>query len=366
MIESLLPTAWFTDYWVDYTPVARANVEEAGRLADELGDEQISLEVEAASLRFVRGPEAAELAERLRERLEAGHDPVRLKEHYFWLMWHYLGRGELLRCVQTCDLGHRARPSARLGSGAVRVDQGARAHRARPLRPRRRRARRGGHRRRAPVRSGEPGVRARELPRCDRGVGAGGGCCAGRDAAGRRLVAGVDAAGRAHGGHLAPCARRDRCGGSDGGDRRHCRMPTGSAQPPWRAPKSSSPRAARPKPARSSNASWGRSPRTSFAATSRTPLESLARALSDLGQWDDALDVCDRGLVLCEDTGAVPMAWRLRGCRAHTLDQLGRSDEAADDRARANADFGTLARRIPDPELRAWFNRQPLAARWLG
>ena len=117
MIESLLPTAWFADYWVDYAPVARANIEEAGRLADEVGDEQLSLEVEAASLRFVRGPEAAELGERLRERLEARHDPVRLKEHYFWLMWHYLGRGELLRCVQTCDLGIEL--ARQLGSAPV-------------------------------------------------------------------------------------------------------------------------------------------------------------------------------------------------------------------------------------------------------
>ena len=60
------------------------------------------------------------------------------------------------------------------------------------------------------------------------------------------------------------------------------------------------------------------------------------------------------------------MAWRLRGCKAHALEQIGRSDEAAEDRARANAEFGTLARRIPDPELQAWFTRQPLAARWLG
>ena len=117
MIEALLPTVWFTDYWVDYAPVARANIEEAGRLADALGDEQLSLEVEAASLRFVRGPEAAELVERLRERLEARHDPVRLKEHYFWLMWHYLGRGELLRCVQTCDLGIEL--ARQLGSAPV-------------------------------------------------------------------------------------------------------------------------------------------------------------------------------------------------------------------------------------------------------
>ena len=99
------------------TRSARANIEEAGRLADEVGDEQLSLEVEAASLRFVRGPEAAALGERLRERLEAGHDPVRLKEHYFWLMWHYLGRGELLRCVETCDLGIEL--ARQLGSAPV-------------------------------------------------------------------------------------------------------------------------------------------------------------------------------------------------------------------------------------------------------
>ena len=31
MVEALLPTAWFTDYWVDYAPTARANVEEAAQ-----------------------------------------------------------------------------------------------------------------------------------------------------------------------------------------------------------------------------------------------------------------------------------------------------------------------------------------------
>jgi hypothetical protein len=95
-------------------------------------------------------------------------------------------------------------------------------------------------------------------------------------------------------------------------------------------------------------------------------LELLASALSDLGQWEDLLAVCDRGLALCDDTGAVPTAWRLRVCRSHALDQLGRGNEAVDDRVRANSEFDTLARRIHDPELRAWFNRQPLAARWLG
>ena len=55
MVEALLPTAWFTDYWVDYTPIAQANVEEAGPLAAELGDERLSIEAESAALRFVAG-----------------------------------------------------------------------------------------------------------------------------------------------------------------------------------------------------------------------------------------------------------------------------------------------------------------------
>src|SRR5439155_21216575 len=117
MIEALLPTAWFTDYWADYHPIARANVEEAGRLADELGDERLSIEAQTAALRFVFGPEATERAEDLRERLESMHDPVRLKEHYFWLMWHYFWRAQLERCVETCDLGIEL--ARQLGSAPV-------------------------------------------------------------------------------------------------------------------------------------------------------------------------------------------------------------------------------------------------------
>ena len=147
---------------------------------------------------------------------------MRLKEHYFWLMWHYLGRGELLRCVQTCDLGielARQLGSAPVQYGSIKalaltelgrydlVDAALDEEVTDDEHP-----------------FGQANQAfARELPRCDRGVGAGGGCCVGRDATGRRLVAGVDAAGHAHGCHLAPCTRRDRYGGSDGGDRRHRR-----------------------------------------------------------------------------------------------------------------------------------------------
>ena len=42
---------------------------------------------------------------RLRQRLEARRDPVRLKEHLFWLMWHNWLRGEFEQCAITCDEG---------------------------------------------------------------------------------------------------------------------------------------------------------------------------------------------------------------------------------------------------------------------
>ncbi len=54
---------------------------------------------------------------RVRERLEARRDPLRLKEHLFWLMWHHFGRCELEQCVRTCDEGIAL--SAQLGSPPV-------------------------------------------------------------------------------------------------------------------------------------------------------------------------------------------------------------------------------------------------------
>src|SRR5581483_1299237 len=61
--------------------------------------------------------EASELGEVIRERLEARHDPVRLKEHYFFLMWRYYQAGQLTRSVETCDLGIEL--AAQLGSAPV-------------------------------------------------------------------------------------------------------------------------------------------------------------------------------------------------------------------------------------------------------
>jgi len=45
------------------------------------------------------------MTEALLERIKALRDPLRLKEYYFYLMWHYLRIGEFERGVETCDLG---------------------------------------------------------------------------------------------------------------------------------------------------------------------------------------------------------------------------------------------------------------------
>jgi tetratricopeptide (TPR) repeat protein len=87
MAEALIPTTWFTDYWFDYRDRAIANLREAAELARELGDEDLMIEARAGLLRTMGPADQAAEGEAVREALEARRDPLRLKEHYFWLMW---------------------------------------------------------------------------------------------------------------------------------------------------------------------------------------------------------------------------------------------------------------------------------------
>lgn len=365
MIEALLPTVWFTDYWVDYMPIARANVDEAVRLAAELGDERLSVEAQTAALRFVVGPEVTERAEQLRERLEALHDPVRLKEHYFWLMWHYLGRAQLDRCVETCDLGielARQLGSAPVQYGSIKtlalvalgrydlvdaaLDQEvtddahpfgqanqafARAHYL------------------AAIEAWEPAAataldgmqRASSLSRVWMQHGL--------------LGVAVSLAARAGDAVRAETSQIEAIAEAAG------------LRPPMLAHAEAELAAGRASDARDQLERYVASLVEMDAHREMAhALECLARACAELGGWDEALATADRGLALAARTGQLPLTWRLRGCRAHSLDRLGSTDEAADERARAAADFDTLAGRIADPVLRGWFVRQPLAVRWLG
>jgi class 3 adenylate cyclase/tetratricopeptide (TPR) repeat protein len=105
MCKALIPTTWFVDYWQDFRPEATRKNDEARALAEELGDEDLQIEAASARLRLSIPSEAHEEALRLRRRLEARRDPLRLKEHLFWLMWQHYVRAEFEACVETCDAG---------------------------------------------------------------------------------------------------------------------------------------------------------------------------------------------------------------------------------------------------------------------
>jgi predicted ATPase/class 3 adenylate cyclase len=117
MCQALIPTSWFTDYWAEYREQAIANNTEARALAAELGDEELEIEAGSARFRLVTLAEAHPEALRMRQRLEARRDPVRLKEHLFWLMWHYFMRADFDACVAACDDGIAL--AAQLGSPPV-------------------------------------------------------------------------------------------------------------------------------------------------------------------------------------------------------------------------------------------------------
>jgi tetratricopeptide (TPR) repeat protein len=117
MARALIPTSWFTDYWSDYFPTAVANLEEALRLARELGDEELELEALTTQLRLKPPTESARDAERVRRRLEERRDPIRLKELYFLLMWGQWWRGKPERCREVCDAGIEL--AAQLGTDPV-------------------------------------------------------------------------------------------------------------------------------------------------------------------------------------------------------------------------------------------------------
>jgi class 3 adenylate cyclase/tetratricopeptide (TPR) repeat protein len=366
MVEALLPTAWFTDYWADYEPVARANVAEAVRLTDELGDERLSIEAQSAALRFVSGPESTDRAEELRERLEAMHDPVRLKEHYFWLMWHYLGRAQFERCVETCDLGidlARQLGSAPVQYGSIKtlalIELGrydlveaalgeevtddahpfgqanqayARAHYL------------------AALEAWEPAAaalldamqRASKLSRIWMqfnlvGIAVSLGARAGDVVRGQTAQIEAIAETAGLGPSVLARAEADLASG----------------------------RVTEARESLERNVAYLTKSDPSRAEMSHA-LECLARAYAELGAWDETLTTTDRALELTIGAGQLPLTWRLRGCRAHALDHLGRGDEAASERAQAGNEFDTLTGRIADSDLRAWFVRQPLAVRWLG
>jgi len=79
---------------------------------------------------------------------------------------------------------------------------------------------------------------------------------------------------------------------------------------------------------------------------------AFARYLS--GDRDGAAEVARRGLAQSEAQGQGSMTWRLRAL-------FGLASGDAEALADARREFADAGARIHDPELRAWFDRQPLA-----
>ena len=103
LAESLIATAQLVDYWTDYRDQANANLDEAGVIGEQVGDEEVQFDVQIKAL-GIRGG-SLEDAEALLQRLLARRDPIRLNALYFSMMWTTLRVGKLERCVEICDAG---------------------------------------------------------------------------------------------------------------------------------------------------------------------------------------------------------------------------------------------------------------------
>ena len=340
---------------------ATANIREVARLADEIDDERLAIEVEMAGLELAESGDETATLERLGERIKALRDPVRLKEHYFVMMWHYYHAGRLDDCVSVCDLGidlARQLGSAPVQYGSIKALALVEAGRYDLVDVALERA---GHRRRPSLRSGQPGLRPNALSGRHRGLASVRRPGARRHAARRGDVEGMDAARN--------LGRRPRRGGS----RRHRRRDgaEGEQQIAARSSVVPSERTIAEVDLAAGGAPEARDRLVGYAAALAADdnhvelchtLECLARVYVALGDWTSALDVVDRGLALATTTGQRPLQWRLRRSRAEALDNAGRIDEAVVERARSAEMFDALARLIGDDELRAWFLARPAAA----
>ena len=102
---ALIHSSHFVDYWAEYRPVAKRNLVEAKAIAEALKDESLQLDQASMNLRvFSDAPlEREARAEEILRWLEARRDPIRLKEHLFWMISPTRNAGRLERSVEVAD-----------------------------------------------------------------------------------------------------------------------------------------------------------------------------------------------------------------------------------------------------------------------
>ncbi len=105
LARALLLTAHFVDYWADYRPTAVMNVEEAKAIAEGLKDQDLLLDVATMELRvrLLTVDQYNDRAEEVLKQLEARRDPIRTKEHLFWMIIPVRNAGQLQRSIEICD-----------------------------------------------------------------------------------------------------------------------------------------------------------------------------------------------------------------------------------------------------------------------
>jgi class 3 adenylate cyclase/tetratricopeptide (TPR) repeat protein len=354
MAQALIPTTWFTDYWFDYRDQAIANLREAAEFARELGDEDLLIESRAALLRTMAPAEQAVEGEAVREALEDRRDPLRLKEHYFWLMWQYWVRAELERCVEICNAGIAL--ADQLGSEPVQyptikafalIDLGRFDEAWESLQQE---VADEEHRFGAAVKQLGTAVYLERVGALDEAVVTAKKALAEAAALNRTWMQRwlVDL--------LESLAVRTRSGES---------YPEVGEYAPFFS--ASSVTAAEQKLANgepeeafrmASEFSSGME-QMGMRRTSMSAAEIAARSLEALGRSSEAASLAEKTLSVADDSGFRTLAWRLRALRARTLDD---PELAKRERVAARAIVREIAEQIPDAAHRARFEADPLAA----
>ncbi|HYN33107.1 MAG TPA: AAA family ATPase [Ilumatobacteraceae bacterium] len=359
MARALLPTTWFTDYWIEYRPIAVANIVEALSLAEEIDDEDLILDALMASLRTQTGRNPIEAAEELMERLERRRDPVKLNAQCFWMMWQYLNAGRFDDAVATCDRGIQLADligSAPVQYGSIKAIALTEAGRYDEVQA----------------------AIDQEVTDDDHPFGQAMASLA-RSALLTRLCAWGPAAESltetlAWADQLNRVWMQFWAGSSMAAVREHCRVESvGEVPDPELLPSfgewsvgltAAQVALAQGDFTRAVDLALPLCPQPSYPTPNADhvrSLDAMAQAHLALGDHDAALVAASHGLGLAETMGFGALIWRLRHVRALALESLGRGDEAAPESALAGTEFRVLAQRIADPDLRAWFERQPLA-----
>jgi class 3 adenylate cyclase len=362
MAKALIPTVWFTDYWADYRPIGRDHAHEAVALATDVGDQDLLNDAEFAMLRMSDVNDTEGLAEDLLARLEARRDPVRLKEHCFWMMWVYWGTAHFDQCVAVCDRGIDL--AAQLGSAPVQygsIKALALSHAGRFDEV-------DGALRQEVTDDDHPfGQAIARLAQADHLLGV--------DALEQAATVGVDAFHRAR----ALSRVWMQYWLMNVLTEVHARLVERELPVPAELTELLAEADVRPSKLTRAivELRGGRAAAALDALEAMAPefeterrfrelgeLEvALAEAQLAVGRVDDTELTTRRAIERATATGHGAVVWKLRMLRSLALDARGDEATAADERARATAEFTTLRDRIADPALRQCFEAQPLAPR---